>query len=186
MFIDAKPWKYFILCFNRYIYFLFVYVYMYIYMCSGTCTGQKRASDFLALQLQMIVNFQAWVLGPKLAFSTRTVSILNSWAISPVLNKLILNHFLALFVCICTYLCGVLHASIHTCQDWRTAGTVYLVFKTKSLTDLGSPHRVDWMASEPQRPSCLCLPRPGIINMNYHHVNLFAFILDTEISSPVL
>lgn len=49
-------------------------------MCSGTCTGQKRASDFLALQLQMIVNFQAWawVLGPKLASSARAVSILNS------------------------------------------------------------------------------------------------------------
>lgn len=44
-----------------------------------------KALDPLELELWAAVLQQVWVLGTEFGFSERAVSILNRWAISPVL-----------------------------------------------------------------------------------------------------
>lgn len=55
--------------------FIFIFMYMYLsvcHMCVDASGDQKRVSDFLGLELQVIVSHLAWVLGTELESSGRT------------------------------------------------------------------------------------------------------------------
>lgn len=66
-----------------------VLLFNWVCMCVHTCacvsvhTGQKRTSDPLKLELQMVVSRLTWVLGPKLWTCKRVVGSLHCWIISP-------------------------------------------------------------------------------------------------------
>ena len=47
------------------------------HMSADTCRGQKRASEPLELELQMVVSFLMWVLGTELKSSGQAGSALN-------------------------------------------------------------------------------------------------------------
>jgi hypothetical protein len=48
-----------------------------VYVCAGTQSGQKRASDFLQLELQMVLNHLRCVLETELRSSGRAVRALK-------------------------------------------------------------------------------------------------------------
>lgn len=50
---------------------------MCLCVCAGTHGSQKRISEPLKLELQVIVNYLMWVLGTKLISSARAPSTLN-------------------------------------------------------------------------------------------------------------
>lgn len=55
--------------------FIFIFMHMYLsvcHMCVDASGDQKRVSDFLGLELQVIVSHLAWVLGTELESSGRT------------------------------------------------------------------------------------------------------------------
>ena len=49
---------------------------------SGSCRDQKKVSDLLELELQLVVATKE-VLGSELRYFARTASVFNCWAISP-------------------------------------------------------------------------------------------------------
>lgn len=57
-------------------------------MCMGTQGGQKRA---------LYVSQQMWVLGMEVLSSERASSVLNLWAIAPVLEYLYLTFIINVF-----------------------------------------------------------------------------------------
>ena len=60
-------------------------LFIYVYICLGKCLhvnmgaqrGQKKASDTLKLELQIVVNCVTWVLDTKLKSCGRAVSTPN-------------------------------------------------------------------------------------------------------------
>jgi len=81
----------------------------YTHVSAGTHRGQKRASDPLALEIQVVVSFLTWGLGTKLRFSARLVCTLNCWVHSLVLLATLLNccwlFIISVFVCVCVCVC---------------------------------------------------------------------------------
>jgi hypothetical protein len=70
------------------------FIYIYMHTCVWrpcVCGDQKRASDPLELELQVIVSLRRQKLGTRLRPSVRAFSALNCWAISPA-------HFLCLII----------------------------------------------------------------------------------------
>lgn len=63
---------------------------------SSAQRGQKRASDPLELELEVIMNFSTWVLGIKLRSTWRTAGPLNHYVISLVPHL----SFIYLSVCV--------------------------------------------------------------------------------------
>ena len=53
-----------------------------MHMCMGASRGQKKLSDPLNLELQVIIGYLMWVLGIELWFSGRVVSVLSHGVIS--------------------------------------------------------------------------------------------------------
>ena len=69
-------------------YFHFIFVFMVCSVCvrvsERACGSQnRRASDLLELELQMVVSYLMWVLGSELRFSARVAGALNYRTISP-------------------------------------------------------------------------------------------------------
>ena len=52
-------------------------------MCVGALWGQKRESDLMELELQMVLSLPMLVLETKLGFSARRAGALDCGAISP-------------------------------------------------------------------------------------------------------
>lgn len=48
-----------------------------MYLTVSTHRGQKRESDSMDLEFQVVVNVPTWMLGNKLRFSSAPVSTLN-------------------------------------------------------------------------------------------------------------
>lgn len=74
--------------FQNFYYYFILEVYEYFFcMCvwvpcmCGAQQGQKRVSDTLGMELQMVVT-TLWVLGSKLGSSGRAMSVLSLWGIS--------------------------------------------------------------------------------------------------------
>jgi len=66
--------------------FLFIHVHAFgsILLClCGAHKGQKRASDLLELELQVVVGCLMWVLGTELRSFARAANTLNCRAVSP-------------------------------------------------------------------------------------------------------
>jgi hypothetical protein len=81
---------------------------MYVYECETSCAyvrhmhtwgpgGQKRVSDPQELELQLVVGGHVGA-GTESRTSTRAISVLNYWAISP--SPVISCLFVCLFVCL--------------------------------------------------------------------------------------
>lgn len=76
------------------------------------------------------------------------------------------------YVCRCMYTCVHVHPC--ACGGQRTSQLPFLrylcllLFEPESLTGLGPPVRLEWLASEPQRSTCLPLPGADIVNVHHH------------------
>lgn len=73
-----------------------VSVYRYVHMSAGACKGQKKASNFLQLELWVVVSCLTWVMGTGLGSSVRAVCTLNRWAIFLALDAYI-DDFMMIF-----------------------------------------------------------------------------------------
>lgn len=65
------------------IFILFMCVCLSVCVSAGNMRGQKRALDYLKLELQVVVNWLTWMLGFELASPERATSALIHLAISP-------------------------------------------------------------------------------------------------------
>jgi hypothetical protein len=62
---------------------LIMCLYGLVNASEGAHRSQKRVSDNLQVELQVVVSHLLWILGTKLRSSRRAMCILNSWAICP-------------------------------------------------------------------------------------------------------
>ena len=66
---------------------------------TGIYNGQKRVSDTLGLELQMVASDRNWVLGPELQSFGGTVSGLNQRANPLIHSSCIYPHIYCSFSC---------------------------------------------------------------------------------------
>lgn len=55
-------------------------------MCGGTCWYQKKLSDPLELELQVVMRHPMWVFGTEFELPAKTECVLNFCAISAALK----------------------------------------------------------------------------------------------------
>lgn len=60
-----------------------LFIYVYAHVCESTYRGQKRAPDSWEPALQVVVNYQTWVLGIKLQSLGAGSINLNHWVFFP-------------------------------------------------------------------------------------------------------
>jgi len=74
-----------------------MFVWVHAHMSVGTHRTEKRGSDPLELESQVLVNHMTRVLGTELESSKRAVHQLNQEAHCPVSNRQLLAHLQSLF-----------------------------------------------------------------------------------------